>query len=302
MKKIYFIVLFSFFIPSLVFAQNIELKKISPSEEEFTMIIPDDNYQDYQYKKKGEFLSGLYKAYSKDVYYFVASYKNTDVYQSNAVIDFAKLYDPVGKEVFFGNIKGTKYSFEDSEHFFNEIISVITQKRIYTFHILSENKDNLLNDKSISSIEFSENSQNKVLVNTNKKPTKSKVDSTNKTTSTADGKVADSNQSDKSNGIGFTYPDLTKLKVKDSALKILAKPRPPYTELAREYNFQGFVMLRVTFLENGKIGDVSAVEKIPLGLTDNAIKAVRSMRFVSAIRGGKPFSVVKIVQYNFSIY
>ncbi|MFV0390186.1 MAG: energy transducer TonB [Pyrinomonadaceae bacterium] len=85
-------------------------------------------------------------------------------------------------------------------------------------------------------------------------------------------------------------------------IKILAKPRPGYTDTARQNNVQGTVILRVTFQANGSIGSISAVKGLPYGLTEKAIAAAREIRFTPATRNGQPYPVSKQVQYSFTIY
>lgn len=86
------------------------------------------------------------------------------------------------------------------------------------------------------------------------------------------------------------------------ALKILAKPKPSYTDAARQAQVQGTVILRVTFLANGSIGSISPVKGLPNGLTEQAIAAARSMRFEPAKKDGQGQTVTKQVEYTFSIY
>ena len=89
--------------------------------------------------------------------------------------------------------------------------------------------------------------------------------------------------------------DLTKLQ-------ILSKPRPGYTALARENNTEGTVVLRVTFLPSGKIGSIEPVKSLPDGLTEQAIEAARRIRFEAPTVDGQPMTVVKSIEYTFSIY
>jgi len=86
------------------------------------------------------------------------------------------------------------------------------------------------------------------------------------------------------------------------ALKILAKPKPSYTDSARQNQVQGTVILRVTFLASGGIGSISPVKGLPNGLTEQAIAAARSIRFEPAKRNGIGQTVTKQVEYTFSIY
>lgn len=87
-----------------------------------------------------------------------------------------------------------------------------------------------------------------------------------------------------------------------AGLKILSKPRANYTNSARQNNTQGTVSLRVIFLENGEIGNVSVVNGLPDGLTEQAIAAAHSITFQPAQVNGMPKTVAKVVQYSFTIY
>ncbi len=87
-----------------------------------------------------------------------------------------------------------------------------------------------------------------------------------------------------------------------TSIKILSKPRPGYTDEARQNNVQGTVMLKVTFMSNGSVGGVSSIKGLPYGLTEKAIAAARQINFTPAMRNGQPYSVTKTIQYNFTIY
>jgi TonB family protein len=85
-------------------------------------------------------------------------------------------------------------------------------------------------------------------------------------------------------------------------IKILSKPRPPYTDAARSNQVSGTVTLRVTFLANGSIGSISTISGLPHGLTEQAIAAARNIRFEPAKKNGVPYAVTKSVQFNFTLY
>ena len=85
-------------------------------------------------------------------------------------------------------------------------------------------------------------------------------------------------------------------------LKFLSKPRAESTEESRKNQVQGTVTLRVTFLADGTIGAVSPISGLPDGLTDQAVKAAKLIRFEPARKDGKPITVTKIIQYNFILY
>lgn len=85
-------------------------------------------------------------------------------------------------------------------------------------------------------------------------------------------------------------------------LKIISKPRAESTEESRKNQVQGTVTLRVTFLADGTIGTISPVRGLPDGLTAQAIEAAKKIRFEPATKDGKPITVVKLVEYSFTLY
>jgi len=103
------------------------------------------------------------------------------------------------------------------------------------------------------------------------------------------------------NGRGRTKPPPVK-KGPTVGIKILGKPRPGYTDQARQHNVQGIVLLRVTFLASGRIGRISAIKGLPHGLTAKAMAAARRIRFTPKMVNGTPRSFTKRIQYNFTIY
>lgn len=85
-------------------------------------------------------------------------------------------------------------------------------------------------------------------------------------------------------------------------LKILAQPKPGYTEEARKNNITGSVRLRVTFSASGSITSITPVSGLPHGLTEQAIAAARRIQFVPEKRNGVAVSKTKVVEYGFNIY
>lgn len=80
------------------------------------------------------------------------------------------------------------------------------------------------------------------------------------------------------------------------------KPRPAYTEAARQAQAQGVVRLKVTFLASGAIGSVTPVAELTHGLTEQAVNAARRIVFIPQSKDGVPVSVTKIIEYSFAIY
>lgn len=85
-------------------------------------------------------------------------------------------------------------------------------------------------------------------------------------------------------------------------LKIVAKPRPVYTDQARSGNVQGTISVAVLFAANGTIKNVMLLKRLGSGLDEQAMRAARKIDFEPMTRDSKPISVVKIVEYSFAIY
>jgi TonB family protein len=87
-----------------------------------------------------------------------------------------------------------------------------------------------------------------------------------------------------------------------SPIKILSKPRPSYTDAARQSGIEGVVRLMIGFSEDGKIKHIMVVKPLSHGLNEEAVRAARAIKFNPATKDGKPVSVVKQIEYSFSIY
>lgn len=83
---------------------------------------------------------------------------------------------------------------------------------------------------------------------------------------------------------------------------IITKPRPGYTEIARTSSTHGTVILEVTFLRSGNIGPITVLKGLDNGLTEQTISAVERIQFLPQRKNGVPETVVKKLEYIFSIY
>lgn len=97
-------------------------------------------------------------------------------------------------------------------------------------------------------------------------------------------------------------PETSSKQVVAEPVRIILKPRANYTEKARNSQTQGNVLLRVTFLANGGIGAISIVSGLSDGLNEEAIAAAQRILFIPANKSGIRYSVIKQVQYTFTIY
>ena len=87
-----------------------------------------------------------------------------------------------------------------------------------------------------------------------------------------------------------------------SKARVLSKPEPTYTEAARKNQITGTVVLRAVFSSGGTVTNIHAVSGLPDGLTERAIAAAKSIRFVPATKDGRPVSMWMELQYNFNLY
>ena len=89
----------------------------------------------------------------------------------------------------------------------------------------------------------------------------------------------------------------------DEGFKVISKPSAKYTRKAKAGKVEGVVRLRVTLLANGKIGEIfdETRDKADVmresGLTGNAIKAAKKIKFTPAKKDGNPVEVTALFEY-----
>lgn len=88
----------------------------------------------------------------------------------------------------------------------------------------------------------------------------------------------------------------------DQRARLLSKPEPQFTEEARRNQITGTVLLRAIFTSSGEVVQIRALQALPFGLTEKAIAAARAIKFVPAMKNGRPVSVYLNLEYNFNLY
>ena len=76
---------------------------------------------------------------------------------------------------------------------------------------------------------------------------------------------------------------------------------PKYTEEARKEGLQGLVILQATITDEGLVEEIEVVEGLPLGLTEQAVEALRQWTFEPATLDGKPVAVYYNLTFNFRL-
>jgi TonB family protein len=82
---------------------------------------------------------------------------------------------------------------------------------------------------------------------------------------------------------------------------ILAKPKPEYTDEARNMKLEGEVLLRVLFAATGEARVIEKIRGLGHGLDENAIRAAQQIRFKPALRDGEPVDSSAIVHIVFQL-
>lgn len=84
-------------------------------------------------------------------------------------------------------------------------------------------------------------------------------------------------------------------------VQLISKPEPSYSEEAREANVSGTVILKAVFASDGMVKHIIILQALPNGLTEEAVRAARRIRFVPATIDGKPVSQWMQLEYNFRL-
>ncbi|MBI3653927.1 MAG: energy transducer TonB [Acidobacteria bacterium] len=87
----------------------------------------------------------------------------------------------------------------------------------------------------------------------------------------------------------------------DSKPQALNRPRPNYTEEARKNKIQGVVRARALIGADGSVKQVRVLSSLPDGLNEEAILAVKQMRFKPATKNGQPVPFWQTLEIEFNL-
>ena len=87
----------------------------------------------------------------------------------------------------------------------------------------------------------------------------------------------------------------------DTAVEILDKPKPKYTEEARRLGIEGEVLVDALFPASGPARVLRLIRGLGHGLDENAEAAAQSIRFRPATRAGQPVDSTAVVHIVFQI-
>lgn len=301
--KRFFVIPFAFLIFALAATAQTsverEVSKVNwhlfePPNEEFTIETPVA----LGFVKFSDKTSRLYNGQVEGTYFFVFSFKETAKDSANdnhkLIVEFARSHQGSPTQENVGNVVVKKYSFTDKDGFHHEMVFANTKNRRYIFQTTSLQSDNALSDKFLSTIKLDRKYTPEVIPT----PETSAIDrGTGGGTGSGNGSGSGSGSGAQMSATNApTHPTRT------TPLKILSKPQSRYTNLARIYNVQGSIRVRVTLLASGAVGAVTPSTKLPFGLLDSVITAARTIRFEPKYVNGVPVSTIVTIDYAFSIY
>jgi TonB family protein len=234
----------------------------------------------------------FYEGYAENTYFFISSGEDFPAVHYKLLAELAAENEAQAVETKIGNLPARKFSFTDDEDFRQTILAVQGSKRFYIFHTLSETSDNIAAERFFSTLNFGD------LMPMRKFPKTEALKP--KTKDNGDDLSSNSDAFPVRNDIGAGVRE--KPLSGNSPFTFTYKPKPAYTELARFFGIKGTVTLRVAFLADGTVGDVTLMKKLPFGLTKSAIKTARGMRFDPEWKNGQPVSVIKTISFGFSLF
>jgi TonB family protein len=76
---------------------------------------------------------------------------------------------------------------------------------------------------------------------------------------------------------------------------------PQYTEAARRAGYQGTVVVQLLVKKDGTVDIMRVIQGLGLGLTDNAMDALKQWKFTPGQKGGEAVDVTVNVEVNFNL-
>lgn len=93
-----------------------------------------------------------------------------------------------------------------------------------------------------------------------------------------------------------------KSDIKTQKSRVLKKPFPSSTDEARRERANGTVVLKAVFAADGTVKYIRVANSLKYGLTEQAIKAAKKIKFEPATMCGRPVPQFIQLEYNFSTF
>ena len=98
-----------------------------------------------------------------------------------------------------------------------------------------------------------------------------------------------------------TYQKASAVAPAPTAVEILSKPRPLYTEEARRLRIEGEVVLEVLFASTGSARVERILRGLGHGLDEAAVESAMRIEFRPALRAGQPVDQTATVHITFQL-
>jgi len=82
---------------------------------------------------------------------------------------------------------------------------------------------------------------------------------------------------------------------------VISKPEPKYTEPARKARVTGVVVVEAIINRQGHVEEVKVLKGLPMGLSEEAVEAVKRWRFKPGTLNGEPVDVIFSLTVNFKM-
>jgi TonB family protein len=98
-----------------------------------------------------------------------------------------------------------------------------------------------------------------------------------------------------------TKPETVASNLPTTPVEIIFKPKPDYTDEARELRISGEVRLQVLFTASGQVHVISVLQGLGYGLDAKAVKAAEQIKFKPALHVGQPVDSTAVVHIVFDL-
>ncbi|MGQ0543282.1 MAG: energy transducer TonB [Blastocatellia bacterium] len=286
---------FAVFIAVNVHGQSTEPSRVpflSFAKEEFT-VLPVCDFTELS--KKYDW--SIYKCTDNNDWFLITSVSSYEPNQMAEIFDqAATVVERETKKV--GGFEAMFLSFGDVDGNFQKVLHLKTNSRTYIFHTASQSNNSTKVNDFFESIKLVTLSQLRSKAKSEKSVSDKLRDPRN---------ISEYVTAQNAGSWKRRYPTANEgAKVgQESNYKMLTKPKPGFSRLARLYEIEGMVRTKVVLLASGTIGKVSISDttpRLPFGLTSNAIAAAKVIEFRPKIFKGLPVSIIVTIEYNFIIY
>lgn len=225
----------------------------------------------------------VYAAYAEGVVYLIESYESDR--PENVLQELMSRYNrgfsgSAERELSGAGFRGKQF-ISKSENFYQSAHFLATKSRTYVFTVAARSGSRTSIFIFISSIKINNTAITPALPGTNEAQEKAKAE--------------------------IPAPPSGEEQIhasKDLSHKatIVYRPTPQYTEEARQQNVTGEVMLRAVLVSDGRVTNITPIKRLPDGLTESAVTAIKAIKFLPAEKDGRVVSQYITVVYNFNIY